>query len=79
MKFPLFLDNWLTDGGEVVSLKRQPCFTPPERYLVLIAVREIANGKQICTEGATSAVKGGTGVGLVFVGKRLCTIGIAFS
>jgi hypothetical protein len=23
-----FLDNWLTDGGEVVNLKRRPTFTP---------------------------------------------------
>jgi hypothetical protein len=23
-----FLHNWLTDGGEVVSLTRQPLFTP---------------------------------------------------
>jgi hypothetical protein len=25
---PHFLDNWLTDGGEVFSLKRRPHFTP---------------------------------------------------
>jgi hypothetical protein len=24
----IFLDNWLKDGGEVVSLKRWPLFTP---------------------------------------------------
>jgi hypothetical protein len=29
-RFPHFLDNWLTDGGEVVSLTRQPPFTPRE-------------------------------------------------
>jgi hypothetical protein len=27
-RFPFFLDNRLTDGGEVVSLKRWPLFTP---------------------------------------------------
>jgi hypothetical protein len=26
--FPYFLDNRLTDGGEVVSLTRRPPFTP---------------------------------------------------
>jgi hypothetical protein len=27
-RLPYFLDNRLTDGGEVVSLKRRPPFTP---------------------------------------------------
>jgi hypothetical protein len=26
--FPHFLDKWLTDGGDVVSLTRRPSFTP---------------------------------------------------
>jgi hypothetical protein len=29
-KIPHFLDNRLTDGGEVVSLTRRPPFTPQE-------------------------------------------------
>jgi hypothetical protein len=29
-RFPHFLDNQLTDGGEVVSLMRSPTFTPQE-------------------------------------------------
>jgi hypothetical protein len=29
-RFPYFLDNRLTDGGEVVSLSRRPPFTPQE-------------------------------------------------
>jgi hypothetical protein len=37
-KLPHFLDNQLTDGGEVVSLTRQLLF-PPGRFLVLISVR----------------------------------------
>jgi hypothetical protein len=28
-KFPHFINNWLTDGGEVVSLKLRPRFNPP--------------------------------------------------
>jgi hypothetical protein len=36
----IFLDNRLTDGGEVVSFTRRPPFTPsPGRFLVLISVR----------------------------------------
>jgi hypothetical protein len=40
-RLPHFLDNRLTDGGEVVGLKRRPPFTPPPpgRFLVLISVR----------------------------------------
>jgi hypothetical protein len=32
-------NNWLTDGGEVVSLTCWPPFTPPGRFLVFISVR----------------------------------------
>jgi hypothetical protein len=28
LRFPYFLNNWLTDDGEVVSLTSQPPFTP---------------------------------------------------
>jgi hypothetical protein len=28
LRLPHFLDNWLTDGSEVVSLTRWPPFTP---------------------------------------------------
>jgi hypothetical protein len=38
-RLPHFLDNRLTDGGEVVSPTRRPPFTPPGRFLVLISVR----------------------------------------
>jgi hypothetical protein len=38
-RLPHFLDNRLTDGGEVVSLTRRPPFTPRGRFLVLISVR----------------------------------------
>jgi hypothetical protein len=31
LRFPHFLDNWLTDGGEVVSLTRWPPFTHPRK------------------------------------------------
>jgi hypothetical protein len=30
LRLPHFLDNRLTDGGEAVSLMRQPLFTPQE-------------------------------------------------
>jgi hypothetical protein len=39
LKFPHFLDNWVTDGFKVVSLVHWPPFTPPGRFLVLISVR----------------------------------------
>jgi hypothetical protein len=32
LRFPHFLDNWLTDGDEVVSLTCQLPFTPQEDY-----------------------------------------------
>jgi hypothetical protein len=37
-RLPHFLDNRITDGGEVVSLTRH-CALPPGRFLVLISVR----------------------------------------
>jgi hypothetical protein len=37
---PHFLDNRLTDGGEIFSLTRRPnAFYPPGRFLVLISIR----------------------------------------
>jgi hypothetical protein len=40
LRLPHSVDNWLTDGGEVVSLKyQQASLYPPERFLVLISVR----------------------------------------
>jgi hypothetical protein len=39
-RLPYFLDNWFTDGGEVVSLYSPACHPlPPERFLGLIFVR----------------------------------------
>jgi hypothetical protein len=38
-RIPHFLDNRLTDGGKVVSLRRRPPFTPLGIFLVLISVR----------------------------------------
>jgi hypothetical protein len=38
LRLPHFLDNRLTDGGEVVSPTRRPLL-PPGRFLVLIYVR----------------------------------------
>jgi hypothetical protein len=38
LRFPHFLDIWLTDGGKVVSPTPQPPFTPPGRVLVPIFV-----------------------------------------
>jgi hypothetical protein len=29
LKIPHFLDNWLIDAGEIVSLRHRPPFTPP--------------------------------------------------
>jgi hypothetical protein len=38
-RIPHCLNNWLTDGGEVVSLTCHPSTTPKEHFLVLISVR----------------------------------------
>jgi hypothetical protein len=48
-RLPHFLDNRLTDGGEVVSLTRWPAGRPlsPGRFLVLISVRGWADPKTI--------------------------------
>jgi hypothetical protein len=45
-KLPHFLDNWLTDGSEVVSLTHRPPFTPG-RSLVLISVRDSVDPRAI--------------------------------
>jgi hypothetical protein len=37
-RLPHFLDNWLTDGCEDVSLTRRPPFTPAGRFLEIISV-----------------------------------------
>jgi hypothetical protein len=42
---PHFLNNQLTDGGEVVSLTRRPSFTPPGRFLVLISARDLVESR----------------------------------
>jgi hypothetical protein len=41
-----FLDNLLTDGGEVASITRRPLFTPG-RFLVLISVRGRVDSRAI--------------------------------
>jgi hypothetical protein len=39
-RLPHFLDNWLTDGGKVVSpTRRQAALYPSGRFLILISVR----------------------------------------
>jgi hypothetical protein len=37
-KIPHCLDNWLTDGGEVVSLTRRPRSTPQKHFFFLFLV-----------------------------------------
>jgi hypothetical protein len=39
LRFPLYLDNRLTDGGNVVSPTRRPPFTPKNIPRILISVR----------------------------------------
>jgi hypothetical protein len=39
LRIPHILENTLTDGGEVVSLTRQPPFTLKKDVLLLISVR----------------------------------------
>jgi hypothetical protein len=39
-KFPHFLENRLTDGGEVVSTTHRASFIPQGSFLVLISVRD---------------------------------------
>jgi hypothetical protein len=38
LRIPHFLDNWLTDGSEVVSLTAMLYHLPAQKYLVLISV-----------------------------------------
>jgi hypothetical protein len=42
LRVPYFLDNRLTDGGEVMSLMRWPPFTP-RRFLVFISIRSLVD------------------------------------
>jgi hypothetical protein len=41
----IFLQNWLTDGDEVVSLTYRTSFTPTGNFLVLISVRGWVDSK----------------------------------
>jgi hypothetical protein len=36
-RLPHFLDNWLTDGGEVVTLTRQPTLIPRKHAVMYLA------------------------------------------
>jgi hypothetical protein len=46
-KIPHFLDNRLTDGGEVVSIMLRPHFKPQKDFLVLISVRGLETPRVI--------------------------------
>jgi hypothetical protein len=45
-RLPHFLDNRLTDGGEVVSLTRRPSFTPQEDSWYSILLEDESNPGQ---------------------------------
>jgi hypothetical protein len=55
-RLPEFLDNWLTDGGKVVTLTHRTPFTPPGRFLILISVRGKVTVRLKEFEPATSRV-----------------------
>jgi hypothetical protein len=45
----IFVDNRLTDGGEVVSLTRRPLFTPKEHsWYSFLLEAEFAPGSKCC-------------------------------
>jgi hypothetical protein len=46
-RLPHFLDNWLNDGTEVVSLTCPLSFTPQEDILALISIRGRVNIRAI--------------------------------
>jgi hypothetical protein len=51
------LDNLLTDGGEVISLKRRSLFTPPGSFLLLISVNGWAEDKDLVRLEESSKLK----------------------
>jgi hypothetical protein len=74
-RLPHFLDNRLTDGGEVVSLTRRPPFTPPGRFLVLISVRGWVDPRAIVRlEGLGQLKNPMTSSGIEPAAFRICSI-----
>jgi hypothetical protein len=47
LNIPQCLDNRLTDGGEVLSLRRPPRSTCQEHFLVLISLRGPVNPRAL--------------------------------
>jgi hypothetical protein len=58
LRIPHFLDNWLTEGGEVVSLTCQLRFITQKDILVLISVRGSVNLRAIVRLGGLGKWKG---------------------
>jgi hypothetical protein len=64
----IFLDNWLTDGGEVLSLTPRSPFTPG-RFLALISVRGLVDpGAIVRLEGLGKLKK------IHLIGTRTCDL-----
>jgi hypothetical protein len=57
LRLPHFLENRLTDGGEVVSLTRWPPFTPRGRFLVLFYIRGLVDPRAIVRLEGLSQLK----------------------
>jgi hypothetical protein len=68
---PHYLDNRLTDGGEVVSLTRRLPFIPPGRFLVLISDRGLVDPRAIVRLVGLGKLKISTPSGLELATFRL--------
>jgi hypothetical protein len=44
-----FVDNWLTDGGEFVSLTRWSLFASQKYFMAPISVRDRVNARAMCS------------------------------